>query len=351
MDNSPLISIIIPALHRPDLTAKCVESIGRQCGQGDALEIIIVENAAEPGRLYQNAAGVAKVRSLLLEDNLGTTGSINRALATTTARYVLLLNNDVELEPNFVSALRKALDESPQLAFATGKLLQGREPGRVDGAGDALLAGGGAYRLGHGDRDAGQFQHARSVLSGCGAATLYRRSVLDELGGLDEQLFAYLDDIDLGLRACLHGYEGRYIPHAVATHLGSATLGDPFHPNIVSWITRNQLLTVIKNYPGGALVRLVPRIVLYQLLWGTRVARQGALLPYLKGLLEAIWGLPTALKERRTRQRRRKVSRSQFVQAVCKSERQIYDWHSAQEPGRRSRLLAAYFRIFVPPKR
>jgi GT2 family glycosyltransferase len=348
MEHPALISIIIPALHRPDLTAKCVESIRQQGASAGEVEIFIVENAANPALTYKAPSGV---RSLLLSRNLGTTGSINHALAVSKSLYVLLLNNDVELHPGFLTALRNELDKDSRIAFVTGKLLQNCRHGHLDGAGDALLQGGGAYRLGHGDADVAQFEHPYRVLAGCGAATLFRRGVLEEIGGLDEQLFAYLDDADLGLRVHLRGYYGLYLPQATATHIGSATLRDPLHPKIVSWITRNQILLVIKNYPASLLFRLLARIVFYQVLWGLRTAKAGALLSYLQGMLRVSIALPRALKDRHQRQRSRSVTDAEFLEALQGSERQIYEWHMAQEPGRRSLLLKLYFALFGPAQR
>ena len=80
-----------------------------------------------------------------------------------------------------------------------------------------------------------------TVLSGCGAAVLYRREVFELCGPLDEDFFAYLEDLDLALRAQLLGYTGIYLPDAVAYHIGSATLGDVLHPRIVEYLTRNQI--------------------------------------------------------------------------------------------------------------
>jgi GT2 family glycosyltransferase len=187
------------------------------------------------------------------------------------------------------------------------------------------------------------------VLAGCGAAVLFRGDVLDELDGLDEQLFAYLDDIDLGLRAHLRGHSGRYVPGAVAAHLGSATLGDPLHPKIISWITRNQILLIIKNYPGTVLLRLLPRILIYQALWAARVLSRGAVLPYMRGMLQLLRAVPQALRDRRRRQRARILNWAEFLRHLRASERQIYDWHVAQERERKSILLRVYFGLFGTP--
>src|SRR5205814_1658974 len=99
----------------------------------------------------------------------------------------------------------------------------------------------GAYHLCHQDTDTGQLNQPAEIFVGCGAATLYRRCALEDAGRLDGIFFAYLDDVDLAFRLQLCGWNGMYVPEAVAYHIGSATLGDSMHPRIVRWMTRNQL--------------------------------------------------------------------------------------------------------------
>src|SRR5690349_14354334 len=224
-----LVTVIIPSWHRPDLLRKCLSSLSQQTLHPEEYEIIVVENEARE----ENAVLLLpppNVRTIPLASNLGTTGSINRALEQSSSEYVLLLNNDVELDTRFIEILVCALRQDLQWGFATPKLLNSRKRDTVDGAGDALLRGGGSYHLGHNGVDKGQFDKRRSVLLACGAASLFRRSVLDEVEGFDEDFFAYLDDVDLALRAQILGYRGIYVPEAIGYHLGSATLRDIFHP-------------------------------------------------------------------------------------------------------------------------
>src|SRR5208282_1410765 len=113
------------------------------------------------------------------------------------------------------------------------------------------------------------------ILSGCGAAVLYRREVFELCGRLDEDFFAYLDDLDLALRAHILGHTGIYLPDAIARHIGSATLGDGRHPHIVEYLTRNQIYLLAKDYPRRVLGRLLPRIIVYQGLWFVFAVRNG----------------------------------------------------------------------------
>jgi GT2 family glycosyltransferase len=344
--DNKLVSVIIPALHRPDLTRRCLQSLSKQTISGSCYETIVVENQAVPG---MSVAGPLpeNTRVIELSANHGTTGSINRACAESNSKYVLLLNNDVELHLNFLNSLVAVLEQNETYAFATGKLLNAREKDRLDGAGDAVLAGGGTYRLGHNDVDVGQYDDPRKVIAGCGAATLVRRSVFDEVTGLDEDFFAYLDDVDLGLRIHLFGYCGIYVPGAVGFHFGSATLGgNSLHPKIVEWVTRNQLLLVVKDYPASVFIRLAARIFLFQLLWLSFVLARRRAVAYLRGIWGAIRLMPRMLRKRGSLVRRRRMTSREFASILMTSEQQIHDWFKSQAPCEQSTLLKIYFRVF-----
>ena len=276
------VTIAIPSLHRPDLTARCIEFIQRQTLPSSQWEVIVIENEARPGYILPDPLPANTTR-IELPDNEGTTGSINRAVARSSSLYILLLNNDVELEPAYLEKLVCALNADAKLGFAAGKLLRSTQRSDIDGAGDALLMGGGAFRLGHHDRADGRFERTLPILGGCGAAVLYRRDVFERCGSLDEDFFAYLDDMDLGMRAHWLGYRGIYLPDAIAYHLGSATLGDVLHPRIIEYITRNQIFLLMKDYPRAHVWRLLPRIAIFQLLWFAFALRNHGFTPYWRG--------------------------------------------------------------------
>jgi GT2 family glycosyltransferase len=343
--SSKLVSAVIPCLGRPDLTRRCLDSLSRQSLKPQDFDIILVENGGLPS-LSPGDSPPSNARRLTLDANYGTAGGFNRGIAASSSKYVLLLNNDVELQPDFVATLVAALDKDPRCAFASGKLLSAADPARLDGAGDAMLAGGGAYRLGHGDKDTGQFDAESALLSACGAAVLFRRSALDEIDGFDEDFFVYLDDLDVCVRAHLAGYTGLYVPQAIVFHVGSATLGDPFHPKIAEFLTRNQIWLVLKNYPRGALLRAFPRVLLFQLLWLGLAVRKGAFAAWVRGALGAVQGLPETLRKRESVAKRREIDDAEFLRLLRMSERQIYRWHSSRPADSRSTLLNAYFRVF-----
>ena len=340
-----LISVIIPALRRPDLTQRCLDSLGGQTLSIESFEIIIVENDARPESILADPLP-KNARRIALVDNYGTTGSINRGISDSSSKYVLLLNNDVELHPDFLYVLVCAMEADQQCGFCTGKLVNAWDRTRLDGVGDAVLLGGGVYRLGHSDIDVGQFIAPFPVLAGCGAATLFRRSVLRDVGGLDEDFFAYIDDVDLALRVQLMGYSGMCIPQAIAWHLGSATLKHPFHPKIAEWMTRNQILLVLKNYPTAILVRLLPRIVTFQTLWLMLNIARGRFFSYVKGMLGALRLLPRMMRKRQLLMRTRRIGDQVLLRALRSSEEQVFNWYRGQPASCKSKLLTMYFGLF-----
>ncbi len=339
------VAIAIPSLHRPDLTARCIHFIQKQTLPASDWEIVVIENEAQAGEILADPLP-PNTRRIELPANEGTTGSINRAVAMTESRYVLLLNNDVELAADYIAKLVAALDQDLKLGFATGKLLRATERDHLDGAGDAMLTAGGAYRLGHLDPDRQQFDRPMPVLAGCGAAVLYKREAFQESGGLDPDFFAYLDDLDLALRAQLVGYGGLYLPDAVAYHVGSATLGEPLHPRVVEYITRNQIYLLMKDYPRPVFLRLLLRIVVYQSLWMMFAIKSGHFRAWLRGLRDALRNWRSMRQKGRALLARRRIGDGEFLQRLRDSERQIRQWQQSLPAQQRSKLLNTYFRFF-----
>ena len=341
------VAIAIPSLHRPDLTARCIESIQRQTLPAEQWKIVVIENDAQPDSILPDPLPRNTMR-IELPVNEGTTNSINRGMAAVPSPYVLLLNNDVELAPDYLEKLVKTLEADETLGFATGKLLRASDPSRLDGAGDAMLLAGASYRLGHLDSDRGQFDQPMPLLSACGAAVLYRSKAFLLSGALDADFFAYLDDLDLALRAHLIGYRGVYVPDAVAYHVGSATLGQALHPRVIEYITRNQLFVVMKDYPRAVFRRLLPRIVTYQALWFLFAIRRGGVLAYLRGLRGALRGRKRMKQKHGELMAKRKIDDARLLVLMKMSERQVHEWQQSQPEGQRSSMLNLYFRLFSP---
>jgi GT2 family glycosyltransferase len=199
---------------------------------------------------------------------------------------VAVVNNDVEPDPDWLERLLGAA-ESSGTWFATGKLLETAQPGRIDGTYDALCRGGCAWRVGHGRPDGPLWDGSRKIAFAPFTAALFRVELFRRVGVLDERFESYLEDLDFGLRCALQGYEGLYVPQAVAYHQGSATLG-AWHKDTIRRIARNQVLLVAKHFPGAQLWRSGWAILVAQTLWGAVALRHGRGGAFLRGKLQGL---------------------------------------------------------------
>ena len=243
--------------------------------------ITVIDNGSSDGSAAYVRERWPAIEVLELPVNVGVAAALNRGVEVARGDLVALLNNDIELEPEWLEELVAALGEHPGAASASGKLLRFYDREVIDAAGDGLRWSGAAFNRGGGERDEGQYDRPDEVLTACAGAALYRREALAEVGPFDEDFFAYLEDVDWGLRAQLLGYSSRYVPAAVGYHMRGATTGKQ-KPRYRLPQRRNQLWLLLKNYPGPALVRHAPEIVvlnagvLVQDLWTAWSARRCA---------------------------------------------------------------------------
>ena len=231
--------------------------------------------------------------------NIGVTAALNVCVAEADGELVMLLNNDVELEPDCVERLVAALDAHPEAGSASPKLLDFYDRGVLDGAGDVLAWTGFPGRRGHGERDEGQFDAEQPIFGVCGGAAMYRTEVLRRVGPFDEDFFAYYEDSDWSLRAQVAGFGCRYVPAAVVYHMGSATLGREMTDFTRYHLWRNSVWMLAKSLPAGVALRHAPQL-LYGQLWNLAMAvRERRVGLLARAWRDALKGLPRMLGKRR----------------------------------------------------
>jgi GT2 family glycosyltransferase len=218
-----------------------------------------------------------------------------------------MLNNDTEVEPDWLSALAEAARAHPNAGAIASKMLLFDRRDTLHNAGDVMGADGIPRNRGVWQNDGGQYDSDIVVFGGCGGGAAYRREAWQAAGGFDERLFMYLEDVDLAWRLRLLGWEAVFAPDARLYHHLSATGGGA----LASYYTgRNTIWVIAKDMPTPLVRRYFGSIVGAQ--WritrdALRAWRGEAARARLRGQLAGLLGLPKVLSWRRTVQASRLI--------------------------------------------
>lgn len=321
---NPLISVVIPNWNGKKFLAGCLDSLKTQTYE--PIEVVIVDNGSKDGSVEYLQENYPYVKLVTFPVNTGFSPAVNAGIKASSGEMVALLNNDTVVDPNWMSELIKAMQEHPEAGSAGCKMLAYDDHTLLDGAGDGYRRGGLPGRIGHKERDTGRFNRKRYLLGACGGAALYRRELFDAIGLFDEDYFAYLEDVDLGLRAQAAGFKCIYVPTSIVYHLGCGTTGSGYSPLVVRLSARNNWNTIVKNIPMPLLWKFLPHICFWQLYYLAVVTvRGGQLMPWLKGTYEAVKLFPKMMEKRREINRLRKTSLEYMEQIIIESEKDLGD--------------------------
>lgn len=339
-NQEPFVAVIVLNWNRWQDTVRCLESIYRSAY--DNFFVVLIDNGSTDGSVEKcrgwacgasGHAGSAKkpgktcfitkaaaasashgpeedfcAGQLIViknEKNYGFAGGgnigINYALGMTDVRYVLLLNNDTTIEPTAISALVRCAEDNPRAGSFQAKMLSMEAPESIDALGISMIDLQGPCPVGNGHPDSGQFNSCREIFGVCAGAALYRRTMLDMIGLFDEDFFAYYEDVDLALRACLMGWKALCVPEAVVYHGHSATLGkdSPFKTYLLE---RNRYYYIVKNVPRDILWLFIqgrPNALLRNLLHLVKAGFFQQVNAYVRGNLRGLAGVPVMLLKRR----------------------------------------------------
>ena len=241
--------MVVVNWNRKELLRACLESL--RCQTGAAFETIVVDNGSVDGSadMAEREFGACVIRNA---ENRGFCAANNQGIAAARGEFVALLNNDAEAQPGWLAALVRACSLAADVGMAASKVLVLEDPRRIDKTGHLIFPDGQNRGRGTGELDRGQYDAEEEVLWPDGCAAMYRKEMLDRIGGFDEDFFAYGDDAELGLRARIAGWRCIYTPRAVVWHHRGATLGKGSEHRL-QLIERNRLLLALKLFPWSLL--------------------------------------------------------------------------------------------------
>ncbi len=314
----PRVSVIILNWNGCDLLEACLGSLREQ--DYEDFETIVVDNGSSDESLRMLESTAASCRLIRNEDNRGFCEGNNQGFRASTSELVVMLNNDVEVAPDFLSRLTAAADLDPEFGMFAARVMMYDRPEVFDSTGLLVYPDGVCRSRGWLEQDEGQFDESDECLGPNGCAAMYRRAMLEDVGVFDERYFAYLEDLDLAFRGQLRGWRCRYVADAVAYHKKSMTSG--YHSAFKAFLVeRNRIWNAFKLFPRRILL-LSPFYTLaryaaqgYAAVTGQGItkgftrdysrARLSAIL--LRAYVSALRGLPGILADRRRVQERRRL--------------------------------------------
>ncbi len=324
----PRVTVVVVNFNHVNLLRKCMNSLRAQTlppGQ-----IIVVDNGSSDGSADMLRSEFPEVELLQLAENLGFCGANNRGIARARGEYIALLNNDAEAEPGWLAALTAAMDSDREIGLVAAKILVAGRPGIIDKIGHGIYFDGQNRGVGAGQPDHGQYDDL-PVAWPDGCAALYRRSMLEEIGGFDEDFFAYADDAELGLRARTAGWRAVLAPAAVVQHQRGATLGK-YSPARIRLIERNRVWLALIHFPLWLLL-LNPLFFALRLMAGVWAGLRGqgeagqvrgfrAKMELARTLLaadlEALRALPRVWRKRQLWRARRRWTDREVFRLLCR---------------------------------
>jgi len=307
------ISIIIVNFYSAAFLRRCLESVAAQTSR--PLNVLIINNGDVEGAMNFVADTYPDYR-VVEQANIGFAAGNNLAInLLADCEWVALLNPDAFPEPDWLENLVQSAQDHPDADVFSSQMLQENDPQILDGRGDCYHISGLAWRAEHGKKDIRSSNYSE-VFSACGAAAMFRRAVLLEVGGFDENFFCYFEDVDLGFRLRLRGFRCIHASRAVVKHIGSACSGGEKSDFALYHGHRNLVWTFVKNMPGLLFWALLPLHILLnvaEIFWFSLHGR-GKIICRAK--LDAIKRLPSVWLQRQQVQRLRTISSSSILKLM-----------------------------------
>lgn len=241
----PLVTVVITTTNGLRWLPNCIEALRQQTYKD--FEMVVINNASTDGSAewLQQQPDVCTFHNT---SNLGFAGAMNRGIRESQSPFVVILNDDTQVLPDWLHELVSVAQSDPHIGSCASLMMFAHDPSMVQSAGINMDRAAIAWdRLG--GQPVGKALEACDIFGASGGAALYRREMLNQIGLYDERFFIYLEDVDLSWRAQCAGWRCCYVPTAKVIHFTSATTGEgsPFKMKLLG---RNKVWLVAKNAPA-----------------------------------------------------------------------------------------------------
>lgn len=279
------VSVVIPNYNGEKYIRGCLDSLMKQSMKID--EIIIVDNSSTDRSLEIIKEYKDYITLVELEDNYGFSRAVNEGIKRAKTKYVALLNNDTEVDKDWLVELYKCIDSNSDIFACCSQMIRYDNRDIIDDAGDEYTLLGWGRKIGDGE-NIHSYNFCKEVFSACAGAAIYRRDVFRKIGYFDERFFAYLEDIDICYRAKVYGYINYYCGKSKVYHIGSATSGSKHNKFKVKLSARNNIYLITKNMATWQIAINFIFIILGIIIKGTYFTTKGLGGAYFSGVFEGL---------------------------------------------------------------
>jgi GT2 family glycosyltransferase len=300
------LCIIIPNWDGVKVLKTCLDSL---MSQSLKAHIIMVDNGSVDGSVELVEKKYPSVEIIRNDTNLGFAEGVNcgfRRALDLNAGYIAAFNNDAFADPDWLKNLEEVLEMNNKVGVVTSKILS-LKGDFIDSTGDYYTNWGLPYPRGRGETELNKYDTETEIFAASGGASLYRASMLKQIGLFDKDFFAYYEDVDLSFRAHLSGWKVAFNPKAIVYHQISMT-SNRMKGFSTYQTMKNQPLLLMKNVPGKYLFRVGWRFLLAHTLFFIRAVQRGQGWIAFKGDYKGTILLFTGFKKRRYIQKNKKVS-------------------------------------------
>jgi GT2 family glycosyltransferase len=252
----PSVSLVILNLNGLDHLTNLLPTVEQLDYPAERLQVIVTDNSSRDGSMDFVRSRHPRCEVVALDANYGFAEGNNRGAAQATGEWLGFLNNDLRLPPSWLRDMMSLLDRQPDATAIASKIVNW-DGTRIDYVGSRINFQGHGVQLDEGERSS-EWDYERRILAPCGGAMLVRRDAFERLQGWDPDFFAFFEDVDLGWRLNLLGYDCWYNPGAEVYHRLHGTVDTMQSHRIRVLYERNSLFTLYKCLDDEHLAAILP---------------------------------------------------------------------------------------------